>query len=426
LLDRELGLTMELVMGVIRHRLTLARILEKISGKPRDKINPRHQDILMLGAYQIIWLDGIPDFAAVDEAVRQAKSDGSLRPGRFVNAVLRKLLRLIDTRRIPRSQSDAVRAVPVDGQEYCQFQVPIFTDPTESPVEYLAEATSNPRWLVSRWVSNFGMDKTVEICMTGICRPPVFLRPNRLRTDLAGLIERLNQEGYEPDPTADGSALAVMRAAGLTNSSAFAEGLFQPQDPTASSPVKAMNLLPGQTVVDLCAGLGTKTTQMAEILRNEGRIIACDRAAEKLPMLQVNCKRLGITNVRIVSPEDLESAVCELFRLDWILIDVPCSNTGVLGRRPEARYRIDKKALRSLLAVQLGILEQASQLVRPKTRLMYSTCSLEREENGDLIDRFIASNPQWRLFADELILPSSGRSPIEWRDGGYWAALVRE
>ncbi|MHC4445406.1 MAG: transcription antitermination factor NusB [Planctomycetota bacterium] len=421
-----LSMTMELVMGVLRHRMTLTSVLEPISGKGLKHVSPPLKHILMLAAYQIIWLDGIPDFAAVNEAVEQAKSAGSRRAGRFVNAILRNLLRTIEHRRISSDRADPIRAIPIDAQQCCQLTESIFPDPAEKPAEHLAHRTSHPDWLVSRWISRFGVQKSIEICMAGIFRPPVFLRPNPIRTDLAALADSLKNEGFDPEVTQEGDALAIVRAARYSKTPAFVKGLFQPQDPSAAKPVKAMSLKPGKVVLDLCAGLGTKTTQMAEIMGDEGVIIACDKEQTKLPMLEANCKRLGIASVRTVLSADLEKTLTELPALDWILVDVPCTNSGVLARRPEARYRINRKTLLSLSKIQRSIIERAAAWARPDTRLMYSTCSLEHEENTDIVAGLIKSSPQWRIIDSELTLPAAGKSPTQWHDGGYWAILAQQ
>ncbi|UCD28367.1 MAG: 16S rRNA (cytosine(967)-C(5))-methyltransferase RsmB [Planctomycetota bacterium] len=422
----ELGLTMELVMGVIRHRLTLVRLLGSMTDRDWKYINPPVQNILMLGAYQLIWLDRIPAFAAVNEAVEQAKSRGSKRSGQFVNAVLRQLLREIEHRRLPTSQVDTIRAVPIDRHTCCQFRKPIFSDPAIRPIEHLADTTSHPLWLVSRWVHCFGMDQAIEICRAGMYRPPMFIRPNKLRVGVSELITRLSDGGCDAQPAESGEALVILHAAGFTKTAAFREGLCQPQDRTAMLPVQAMDLSPGKVVVDLCAGLGTKTTQMAEIMENKGTVIACDKDETKLVLLRANCERLGLSIVRTVLLANLEKETANLATIDWILIDAPCSNSGVLARRPDARYRIDQRTLDSLSSVQLNLLDEASRLAGPQTRMMYSTCSIEREENEDIVVQFVSSHSGWRMFDSRKTMPSAGSEPADWRDGGYWAILLQK
>lgn len=423
--DIEVGLATELVMGVLRHQLTLARVLGGCATKGWKRINQRLRHILMLGGYQLIWLDGIPEFAAVNEAVNQAKAEGGTPAGRFVNAILRQLLRDIEDRRIPSERADPSRSLPIDDTYTCQFCRPILPDPAAEPVAHLADSTSHPRWLVSRWVDAFGIEQTRQICNAGMCRPPVLLRPNPLRTDPASLLNRLRDEGFDAELAAAGDAIVVSHVARLTRSAAFAEGLFQPQDRTAMEVVRRMSLTPGMQVIDLCAGPGTKTTQMAEAMGNQGVVLGCDRDESKLRMVRENCERLGHSIVRTVAPSDLEAEADAMGRIDWILVDAPCSNTGVLARRPEARHRATLRSLQSLTRVQHELLDLADRLAGPQTHLCYSTCSIDPAENEELTRDFTRAHPRWRLATSYDTLPAAGPTPGEWRDGGYWAIWER-
>ncbi len=424
--EREYDLTLELVMGVIRHRLTLSRLLGTFTERGWKRVDRRLQQILLLGAYQIIWLDGIPSFAAVNEAVKLAKERTGVRGGSFVNAVLRQLIRQIENRRILSTQCEPARSVPVDGQFSCQFKQEILPDPTYQPIEHLAYATSHPLALVHRWVLVFGMERTQEICRAGLCRPPLFLRPNRLRTDAPQLVDRLKSEGYEVCLTGEGDMVVLLGGPPMMRSTAFVEGWFQPQDPTAMLPVRHMNLRSGQVVVDLCAGLGTKATFMAETMGDQGVIIASDRDDAKLAALQDNARRLGLTSICPTPLSDLSGVVKKQDRVDWILVDAPCGNSGVFARRPEARYRIDDQLMTHLTRIQLELLMRADSLAMEHTRLMYSTCSIEPAENEHVVTRFVQEKRQWRLRNSGRTWPRGTSDPADWRDGGFWASLVRE
>ncbi|MEP0842550.1 MAG: hypothetical protein HRF43_07545, partial [Phycisphaerae bacterium] len=187
----EIALATELVMGVVRHRLTLAKVLGAYAVHGWQRVNRQIQHILMLGAYQLIWLDGIPPFAAVHEAVNQARAVGGERAARFVNALLRQLLRDVEHPRLAESQSDPRRAIPVGDGQCCQLHRPVFTDPAVNPVAWLAEISSHPTWLVGRWLHHFGRPAAETICRYGMSRPVTFLRPNHLRTDAVSLAARL-------------------------------------------------------------------------------------------------------------------------------------------------------------------------------------------------------------------------------------------
>lgn len=422
---QELALAAELVMGVVRHRLTLAKVLGGYATHGWQRVSRQLQDILMTGAYQIIWLDSVPAFAAVNEAVEQGWAAGGAKASRFVNAILRQLLRDIEHRRLPVGQADLMRAIPVNDAECLQFRRAVLTDPGVNLTTYLAEVTSHPTWLVGRWIRHFGRAATEAICRAGMRRPATMLRPNRLRIDGGGLAARLREQGFAAELTPTGGVVVTSSAAGLMQSEAFMAGLFQPQDPTAMRAVQHMDLSPGQTVLDLCAGVGTKSTQMAEMMGNRGLIVATDKDAGRLELLRANCTRLGVGIVRATAAEEIRATAAGLERVDWILVDAPCSNTGVLSRRPEARYRVDERALRELAAIQARVLDLADELARPGTRLLYATCSLEPEENEQAAAAFAVRHAGWAMTDSELTLPSHDGPVAGWHDGGYWSCWHR-
>jgi 16S rRNA (cytosine967-C5)-methyltransferase len=339
--------------------------------------------------------------------------------------VLRQLLRQIEERRLPSGQADPVRSVMVDGRQSCQFRVPVLPDPVEDLLQHLSIANSCPLWLVSRWGRTFGRDQAASIARACALRPPLTLRPNRIRIDAAGLAAALAEQGFESQVTPDGQAVVVRQGGGLFDSEAFRNGLFQPQDRTSMEVVRQLALVPGQAVIDLCAGLGTKTTQMAELMSNEGVILASDKDQGKLGIIREGCERLGHGIIRTVLAEGVAGEAAGLSRLDWVLIDAPCSNTGVLARRPEARYRISRQSLQSLCRLQGELLEKGARLARPETRLLYSTCSIEPEENEQVVTAFCRAKPGWRLSKSRLTLPGQGQDWPDWRDGGFWAELHR-
>lgn len=441
----DVGLAGELLWGVMRHRLTLEAVLRPALDARWDRISASIQHILLVAVYQLMWLDGVPAFAAINEAVEQAKREGGNRAGGFVNAVLRAVQRQIVSREDREPTGDPRCCVRTGPDRYCRFGVPVLPDPAVEPVAWLSAATSHPEALVGRWVGAFGRERAEAICTAGMRHPPLVLRPNVTRTDAAGLAERLKAEGCEVEivtldaggdlsqsALASGGRREVVVASGgaghgrLAKLAAFREGLFQPQDITAMHPVWALGLEGGAVVLDLCAGYGTKATQAAEEMRACGRVIASDSDPDKLVALTENCTRLGLTCVRTAAPGELPALAASLGRLDVILIDVPCSNTGVLARRPEARYRFAPAGLASLTRMQADLLRRAAELARPETRLCYSTCSVEPEENEALVGTFCQARPDWRVFRSQLTLPQCGSSPADWRDGGFFAVLVRE
>ena len=310
--DRDRHLAVELVMGVLRHRQTLAAVFGTFAVNGWKRIKPGLQQILLLGGYQLIWLDSVPAFAAVDEAVAQAKHEGGPRAGQFVNALLRQLQREIEQRRVPTQQADPLRSIPVDPWHCCQFNRAMLPNPEQHPIDHLAAATSQPNWLVKRWFETFGMEHAREVCLAGLCRPPIILRPNHLRTTAEGLAQRLHEEAPEVEPVLSDQVVVISHWGALSKTGAFLEGWFQPQDRTAMSVVAAMAPEPGQHVIDLCAGPGTKTTQMAELMGNRGTILASDKDDSRLAPVRENCDRLGLTIVRTMLPETIDEAARSL------------------------------------------------------------------------------------------------------------------
>jgi 16S rRNA (cytosine967-C5)-methyltransferase len=421
------ALAAELVWGVTRHRLTLEAILRLVVEAKWTRLSRALQHILLVGAYQLIWLDAVPAFAAINEAVEQGKREGGRRLGGFVNGILRGLQRRIIDRNLPEPSGHPQACVQTGPRRYCRFDAPVLPDPLEHYDAYLAAATSHPEPLVRRLIHNHGREHAQQVCWAGVQRPPLVLRPNALRTTAAALAERLRSEGCVVECVGE-RAVAVVepRAAGpLLKTAAFADGLFQPQDVTAMRAVERLDPRPDHAVVDYCAGVGTKATQAAERMHDRGTVLAADVDPDKLARLESNCQRLGITCVHATPAERLPSRAAALDRLDAILVDAPCSNTGVLARRPEARYRFTPRGVETLAQTQVSLLTAAAALARPGTRLVYSTCSIDPAENEAVIQAFGQAHPQWRVERSELILPAPAAEPAQWRDGGFVALLVR-
>lgn len=433
------ALAAELVWGVMRHRLTLQALLRPLAGRAWERLPTQLRCILLVAAYEMIYLSGIPDFAAVSEAVEQGKRNGGRGAAGFVNGVLRSLQRRLVQRDATGPPPDLRSCVPTGPDRYARFDAPVLPDPATDLVAFLSASTSHPEVLIRRWLDRYGPERLEQILRAGAGRPPPVLRANRLKNSETALASRLRSEGFEAEAVFDAphpaggrvgpGGVVVSKPASvgpLLKTAAFEEGLFQPQDLAAMWPVWLIDPQAGSTGLDLCAGLGTKSTQAAELMGDRGLVIATDIDAARLPSIDRNAARLGITCVRTVPMDRLEGVLAEQRHLDWILIDAPCSNTGVLGRRPEARYRFKPRLLDDLRRVQDELLDRAASLARSETRLCYSTCSLEPEENEAAVEGFRRRHPDWRLSEHRLTLPRSGRHPAEWRDGGFAAILVRE
>jgi 16S rRNA (cytosine967-C5)-methyltransferase len=418
------GLATELALGVVRHRLTLDHLLSRVFHGDMRHIDPRLLPVLRVGAYQLVWLDRIPPFAAVDSAVDQAKRLAGRRAGGLVNALLRQILRHRRDEVVPDPPDQPRRCIRIDRDRWRAFDTDLFADPASDRAGYLAAATSHPAHLVRRWLDRFGRGKTEQICLAGSLRPPLVLRVNRRRTGVRALMDRLAAEGTTAVACASTDAVFVSDAQPVREMQAIADGHCQPQDVTAQSVVRAAPPRPGQKVLDLCAGPGTKTTQLADYMEDRGLILACDRSAAKIASIEDHCRRMGVTCARAVPADELDTAAAQWGPFDLALVDVPCSNSGVLARRPEARYRITAERLGKLADAQSALLARAARHVRPGGKIIYATCSIEPDENEHVVQRFLTGPAGRRLLDSKQVLPRAGQALTDWRDGGFWAVMV--
>lgn len=413
------ALTAELTLGVMRHRITCEHLAANYYRGRWEGLRPSLRVILALGVYQLCWLDRIPVHAAVDETVKLAGRHGK-GAASTTNAILRKIA---DTRGelIDRpNDADPCRFLPTEPNRGRLFTEAVFPDPTRRPLEHLIAITGHPAYLVERWHRRFKPKLARQICDAGARRPDLVLRANRMKTTPADLLARFVTAGHVARMIEGTDAICIAGHPAVTEIREFVDGLCQPQDSTAQLAVTLAAPRPGEFVVDLCAGVGTKSTQSAELMGNEGLVIAADIDAAKLRRAEENAVRLGLSIVRTVPVEGLSSAMSEMARPpDVILVDAPCSNTGVLARRPEARYRASQKSIASLIALQREIFAQTTAHAGPTTRIVYSTCSLEEEENYRQVDWFVSQNPTWHVASKQLIFPDLDR------DGGFTALLTQ-
>ncbi|MCX5655209.1 MAG: hypothetical protein NTY65_11230 [Planctomycetota bacterium] len=410
---RDRGLALQLAAGAIRHRRTLRLVISHVrGGRGREgSIQPPLRRILELGAFQLLFLDRVPAYAVVNEAAQAARRTGGTRSGDkaagFVNGVLRGLSRLIVGRDIEGRLSRDALPHPEGG--VVRLREPVLPDPKESRAAYLGAAYSFPDWLVARWLAAFG-ERAEEICCWSNRRPHVFARVNPIRESYLAPGELV--EGAHAG-SVDVSEIEPERLETI-----LTEGSLTVQDPAAMRAVEALAPAPGENVLDLCASPGTKTTQIVEAMGDRGRVVACDRSEDKLAPIREVVAARGLASVTVCLADEVASAVPP-GGFDAALVDAPCSNTGVLARRVEVRWRLRPDDLVELPRVQGELLARAAGLVRPGGRMVYSTCSLEREENDEVVGRFLKQAPAWRLVRSDLILPGADH------DGAFWALLAR-
>jgi 16S rRNA (cytosine967-C5)-methyltransferase len=399
------GLCLELVYGVVRWQATLDWLIARKSGGREQK--PALQILLRLGLYQLFWLDRIPAHAAVHETVELAKRSGFVSQAGFVNAVLRGCLR----------ETEAVR------RQLAELR-------TTQP----ALGFSQPEWLVARWQQHFGKEKTVRLLEWNNRPPKTFARVNTLKagasrpasleTAAAALVERWREENVEydffrRDWTGENLVFELKAHPPLATLPSFRDGWFYIQDPSTLLAVEQLDPQPGETVLDLCAAPGGKTAFIAQQMQDQGRLIATDISEERLKLVRENCQRLGITCAR----PGLVSALTSQFKqaaFDRVLVDAPCSNTGVLRRRVDLRWRISADEILRLQKAQRELLDLAAGWLKPGGILVYSTCSLEPEENALLVQEFVANHGNFQLEATRELTPVADEV-----DGAFVARLER-
>ena len=390
---RDRALAEQIINGVVKNQIHLRHLMAHHAARALKSIDPLAQKILAVGLYQMTFLTRIPKSAAVNEAVEQAKRFGRGRAAGFINAVLRKATR---------------------------EPGPAMPDREKQPAEYAELVLSHPKELFTRLAAVVGPADALRICEHDNAEPPIIVRllPGAESAQL--LRESLTILPHE-EP-----GMFVVQGAGPAILAEWADnGVAQVQDPTASRAVCELDVQAGQRILDRCAGLGTKTMQIQRLAGDTAITIAVD-PSPRIHTLQSTVQRRGLANVHAIQvgmmselPEEQRGA------FDRILVDAPCSNSGVLARRPEARYHQTDEAMASIIRLQDRILDDTAAHLAAGGRLVYSTCSIWPEENQRRVAAFIGRHPKYTLLHEQAILPSFPGEPRQYHDGGYVALLTR-
>ncbi|HEU5182554.1 MAG TPA: 16S rRNA (cytosine(967)-C(5))-methyltransferase RsmB [Candidatus Polarisedimenticolia bacterium] len=407
--ERDRRLAKELVSGTLRNLATLDAALEDLSGVALERIDGHLLGPLRIGLYQILHLDRIPPSAAVNESVKLARSTSGTRGAGFVNAVLRKAV----------NGRDRLRAMPDQGLDAAA----------------LALQFSVPEWIVARWLDRWGQDETHDL-LRSMSRPsPVSLWVNPALGTAEELARELREEGIETrESERIPHCLHVVKGNPAT-SRCFSEGKGYLQDEGSQAIALLMPVQAGMTILDACAAPGGKSFILASRTGAGGKVIAVDRAVPRLRRLLHNRARLKIDNVFPLAA-DMERRPPFSSAFDAVILDAPCTGTGVMGRHPEIRWRLDPGDLVSLVARQRNLLQSTAAAVAPGGVLLYSVCSLEPEEGEEQIDWFVEAHPEFETVSLLPFLPilasdalGEGDSvcflPHRHRTDGFFAALLR-
>lgn len=410
---RERGLATELACGVLRRLGTLDALLRKLVARPLDQVEPPLLTILRLGVYQIALLDGVPPHASVHETVELTKRLGRMRWSGFVNGVLRGATRLVSSEFDDRPSA---HGIPVSRDRYRRLNQDVFADPERDPVHYFSDAASFPIWLGERWARRMTPAELLRIGQWFNSPGQLILRVNRLRASCESLLDEFGKAGIKAHAVEGFDALVLDEGPTVDKLPGYEEGWFAVQDLSAISAATRLSPKPGQQVWDVCAAPGGKTCHLAELMENTGSILATDIRPERLRLVEENRDRLGMDVIE-TQLIDENGLLLPDGPFDSILLDVPCSNTGVLGKRPEARWRITPDGITDLNRVQERLLNQSLDRLASGGRLLYSTCSIEPEENGELVRQVLSRRIGFEIAEEQLFLPGTPS------DGGYQALI---
>jgi 16S rRNA (cytosine967-C5)-methyltransferase len=367
--DIDKSLLAEIVHGVLRWQGRLDWILNGFTHGNFSKSEVNIRNALRVALYQILFLTQVPQYAAVNESVEFIKRIRGEKFAGFVNAVLRNILRTLDGIHYP--------------------------NPDEDLVQYLAVYYSHPVWMVKRWLERFDREELEKFLISNNEVPGLTLRINKLKiapNEFIALLEKQNV-------TFQGSAfidyfIKVKSLAGISQLNIFQSGYFSIQDESAALPVQLLNPQPGERIIDMCAAPGGKTTFIAELMKNQGEIIAVDKYETRLNLIRISCERLGISNVKFITAD---SEKLNLPIADKIIVDAPCSGLGTLRKKPDIKWKREPEDIPRLVKQQFNLLENASMLLKPGGILVYSTCTTEPEENQQLIKSFLQNHPEFKV-----------------------------
>jgi 16S rRNA (cytosine967-C5)-methyltransferase len=373
--ERDRAFINSLVQGVLRRRSRLDWIIEQFSAIPLKRIDEEILNILRIACFQIFFMDKVPESAAVNEAVNLARA--GKRPRHviaFVNGVLRTICRSRDKIKFP--------------------------DRERSPAQYLSVFYSYPMWLAEKWVRELGMDVTEALFSEQNSVPDINIRTNTLRISRDALMESLVRDGINARPltrSPQGIVLEGFRGR-VDTLAAFRDGLFQVQDQAAQIAAHLLSVKPGDTVLDICAGLGGKSSHLVELMGGKGQVIGLDNNKGRLARLVENARRLGMDNI-LPLEADASSPLSSLFqnRFNRVLLDAPCSGLGVISRHPDIKWNRRAEDIEALAAMQKTFLNSAASVVEKRGELLYVVCTISREENEEVVRDFLQSNRDMSL-----------------------------
>ena len=367
--ERDYAFIKEITTGVIRNKTYLDYVIKENSRVKFNRIHKLILSILEMAVYQMYFLDKVPDYSIVDESVNLAKIYGNKGSISFTNGILRSI-----------SKKDKVQVKIKDS------------------IDNLSTFYSHPTFYTEYFYKNYGEDFTKKLLKANNEKAPFTIRVNSLKTNKEDLVNKLSELGYRVLETSFENALNIENPNGIIDTDLFKEGYFYVQDLGSILVSSFLNPRKDSKVLDLCAAPGGKTTHLSEIMENTGEIVACDKSKGKVKIIKENAKRLGCKNVspiindaRVLNEEFIEN-------FDYVLVDAPCSGTGLYRKKPDIKWNKNIEDIKVLSKIQLEILENAKEYLKVNGFLLYSTCSLSKLENEDVIQNFINKNKNFKII----------------------------
>lgn len=383
----------ELVYGVLENKLTIDYYLDILVKNGVSSLKAPELTILRMGIYQLGYMNSVPEYAAVNESVLLAKKYCRGKDG-FVNGVLREYL-----------------------NKKIQLMLP---DRAEDEVRYLSVKYSYAPWIIELWLEHYSVDFVESLLAAGNERPPMTVRFNWLKVMKKDLIESLNQKGFETEEGRLCRNAIYVKGSGLLDTEMYKLGMFTPQDESSMLVAEKLDPKHGETIMDVCAAPGGKTTAIAERMNNTGRIIASDIYRRKLDLIDKEARRLGIINIETRSWDATRVDSSMVQKADRVLVDAPCSGLGVVRRKPEIKYKEYTDDMELLPKKQLAILSASSAYVKPGGVLLYSTCTINPRENEQVVDTFLRKNMSFKQVERTLLLPDADKTD------GFFICLMKK
>lgn len=384
----------ELTYGVLERKLTLDYYIDQMVRDGIESLRAQEITILRMGMYQLSYMNSVPEYAAVNECVELAKRYCKSKSG-LVNKVLKEFKNNRAVTELPPREEDEIR--------------------------YLSIKYSYAPWIIEHWLKYYSMDFVEELLEAGNGKAPLTIRLNWLKVRKEDLKKALHERGYETEEGKLCQNAINVKGSGILESELYKHGLFTPQDESSMLVAEKLDPKQGNIVMDVCAAPGGKTTAIAERMNNTGKIYASDIYRRKLDLIDAEARRLGITNIETRSWDATRVDSTMIRKADRVLVDAPCSGLGVVRRKPEIKYKDNTDEIKLLPAKQLAILSASSAYVKPGGTLVYSTCTINPEENEQVAGAFLKKHGDFEKVEDTLLLPNTNGT-----DGFYICVMKKE